>query len=220
MSTETETAQLKLRKTGDLTITEDGVQTLVGHYDQKTGHLEFATKEFSAKFYNQAVTCIGTESKGTQVSGKTIRSFGIKDGPPVKIDKAAPKRPRLGRLGDAAEDVVRWYLTYALGEAIIRYRIYTDANGDPIRRKIRRIVEHQVDNRNLDDADIQPVQDGKASQTKAPVTRENEMIDFDGVPQIIAGRATALTFMPQEVVGGFTPDDYFQTNGGSNEEGE
>lgn len=215
-----EVSTVKLLKNGDLVITEEDQKIVVAHYEVKTGHLEFASKAFSESYYNAAITGIGTINKGKEVSGLIIRSFGIKGGPPIKVDKTAPKKPRLGRLGDSAEDIVRWYLTYALPEAIIRYRIYCDSAGNPIRKKIRRIVEHQVDNRNLDDNAIDPVKDGPNSQTKAPITRERELIDFDGVPQIIAGRATALTFQPQEVVGGFVADDDFESPMAGEEENE
>ena len=50
--------QLKLRKNGDLTITEEGQKTLIAHYDRTTGFLEFTTRKNSVEYYNAAVTCI------------------------------------------------------------------------------------------------------------------------------------------------------------------
>ncbi len=212
--------KLTLRKNGDLTVTEDGQQVVVAHYEPKTGHLEFMTKEGSARYYNQAVTRIGTVAKGTQVSSMVVRSMGVKGDTPKKIDPKAPKKPKLGRLGDAAEDYVAWMLKYDLPQAIIRYGIYVDENGDPIKKRVRRIVEHSVDNRNLEDAQIQPVREGPNTQSKGPVTRENELVDGDGEPQIIARRATALTFTPQEVVGGYQPEDDFEDNNAGEQENE
>lgn len=205
---EAEKAKVILRKNGDLTIIDsEGKDHAVANYNEKTGHLEFASKEESVKYYNQVVARIGTEGKGTEISGRTIRSFGVKGEKRADL-KTVPKRPKMGPLGDSAEDIVAWFLAYDLPQAIVRYGLYLDDNGQPVRKKVRRVLENTVDNRELDDVDLQAVKDGRSSTVKAPVNREYGVVEkSDGY---IARRATALTFTPSEVVGGWQPDQEFE----------
>jgi hypothetical protein len=215
--TATDSTQVKLRKGGELTITEDGQRTVVAKYDEKTGHLAFTTQKYSETFYNACVSCIGSVGDGKEVSGKTIRSIGVGDEKPKPLAKDAPKRPKLGPLGDSAEEVVQWYLDYDLPQAIIRYGIYVDEKGNPIRKKVRRVFENIVDNREVPDMDIVARKDSPNSQVKSPVVAEREAIEVkDG---IIARRGTALTYTPSEVVGGWQPDDdeNYQNAGGDEE---
>lgn len=204
---EIEQAKVKLRANGDLTISEDGTAVIIAHYDKKTGILEFTTKEHSVKLYNQVVARIGSVSGGTQPSGNVIRSICVK-GEKAVADKAAPKRPKLGPLGDAAEDIVQWYLDYNMPEAIIRYGIYTDERGEPIRKNVRRKLLELVDKRD-DESDETRLPKAKGqSVDNGPVRMEGEFQYLDKA--YIARRATALTFTPNEVVGGFQPDDDFE----------
>ena len=207
-STELTEAQVRLKKTGDLVQRIDGTEVVVAHYDRASGHLEFATKEASVKLYQQVTARIGTVNQGKEPSGLIIRSFGVKG--EARSDVAhAPRRPKLGPLGDASEDVVEWYLKYDMPQAIIRYGIFTDKDGNPIRRPVRRVLESTVDARDEAEDDQLPwiKKGGKGTQEKTPVYREQEVVNKpDG---IIARRATQLTFAPNEVVGGFSADDDF-----------
>ena len=214
----TDTLKVVLKRSGDLTIKEDGQDTIIAHYEQKSGYLEFTTKENSVRFYNQVTTRLGTVSNGTLPSTNVIRSIGIKG--ERRPDMAnAPKRPRMGPLGDAGEEVVQWYLTYDLPQAIVRYGIYCDDKGQPIKKKVRRVLESTSDLRESHtDDEIDAVKDGPGTKSKAPVKRERELIEKDD--GIIARRATALTFVPQEVVGGWQPDDDFEEGRMAVQEGE
>jgi len=214
-STELMEAQVRLRSNGDLYQRRDGTEVTIAHYDKGSGHLEFVTKEDSVKLYPQVTARLGTVSKGTQPSNNVIRSIGVKGEARPDLKKA-PKKPKLGRLGDAAEEVVQWYLDHAMEEAIIRYGIYTDAKGQPIRKNVRRIVEEIIDMRDGEDEDLPEKKDGAKSFTKGPIYREKTTLDLKG--QIIARRGTPLTFTPQEVVGGFQPDDDVEEVGASAEE--
>lgn len=207
MPDELATVVVKFRKNGDLTIDEDGTKVIVAHYDRESGHLEFETKEHSVKLYQQITARIGTVQNGTQPSGLVIRSYGVKG--EARSDTAnVPKRPKLGPLGDTAEAVVEWYLKYDMPQAIIRYGIYTDARGNPIRKDCRRILEKTTDIRaDVEDDDLPWVKTGSRTQEKTPVFREKEMIEVKGA--LVARRATPLTFTPSEVVGGFQPEDDF-----------
>lgn len=201
--------QVRMKSNGDLIQRVDGTEILVAHYDRTSGHLEFTSKENSVKLYNQCVSKISTVSKGTQPSGLTIKTIGVKGAPAPK--KGLPKRPALGPLGDAAEDIVSYYLENDPAQAIIRYGIYTDSKGQMIRRPVRRVVETINDDRAThEDADLPWIQTGPKTQEKGPVNKTAEVIQEKS--GIIARRATALTFTPQEVVGGFQPEeDYDET---------
>jgi hypothetical protein len=203
-ATETDSDKVVLKRSGDLTIKEEGQDVVIAHYDKNKGHLEFVSKEANAKYYNQVTARIGTVSNGTQPSNMVIRSIAVKGEQAADL-KNAPKRPKLGPLGDAAEDVVQWYLSYDMPQAIVRYGLFCDENGKPIRKAVKRVLENTVDQRDLDDEDIEPTKDGRSSKVKAPVARQREVIEMKDA--YIARRATALTFIPQEVVGGFVPDD-------------
>jgi hypothetical protein len=203
MPQETESG-VRLRKNGDLYIIEEGHQVILAHYDKTIGHLEFETREYSVKYYNPCVTRIGTLPGDTEVSGNAILSMGIKG--IGRVDpKVLPRRPRLGKLGDSAAEIVEWYLKHDLAQAIVRYGIFLDAEGKPVRKNVRRVIDTTLDLRNLDQEDIEWTRVGAKTQERNPVGREREVIELKD--QVIARRATQGTFTPNEVVGGFTPDD-------------
>lgn len=207
------TSKVVLRKDGSLVLPKaDGDKDLVvARYNKATGNLEFATREFSTKYYAQVVSRIGSVAKGTQPSGNQIRTISIEGGAPHKIEKDAPPRPRMSKLGDCTPAVVEWFFRYDLPQAIIRYGVYTDADGNPVRAKCRRIVKAIVDRRDLDDRDLTPQRSGPKSEIKGPIAEESELIEqSDG---IVARRPTVLTFTPKEVVGGFDTgeDDMLET---------
>lgn len=212
MSTETETPDVEpgqvkilMKSDGTLYYSEGGVHVTVAKFDRATGNLEFESRDYADKFYNQVTTKLGTVSKGTQESGIKIKAFSVKGEKRDNL-KNAPKRPKLGPLGDAEEDVVAWYLEHNLSEAVVRYGIYTDANGKPIRREVARKVVSTVDQREThDDSSLEWVPDGNKSRSKAPIAQTAEVLRLKN--QVIARRATQLTFTPNEVVGGFDVDD-------------
>lgn len=197
--------KILMKSDGTLYYSEAGTQVPVAKFDRASGNLEFESKDFAEKFYNQVTTKLGTVSKGTVDSGIKIKAFSVK-GDKREVVKNAPKRPKLGVLGDAAEDVVQWYLDYAPTEAVVRYGIYTDEAGKPIRREVQRRVISTVDMRDShDDSSLEWVPDGNKSKSKAPVAQQAEFQRLKN--QVIARRATQLTFTPAEVVGGFDVDD-------------
>ena len=206
MSNETETelteAQVRLKKNGDLVQRIDGSEVVVAHYDRTTGHLEFTTKEHSVKLYQQVTARIGTVAKGTEQSGLTIKSLGVKG--QTVTESPRTKRPKMGELGDATPEVVEWYFDNNLPEFIIRYGVFTDSKGNPIRRDVRRVVESTVDNREMEDDSMPWVKTGAKTRDKSPIARTAELVTEKKA--IIARRATHMTFTPQEVVGGFSVD--------------
>jgi len=215
-------AQVRLLKNGDLVQKGEGGDILVAHYDRTTGHLEFETKKYSVDLYNQVTARIGTVNKGTQPSGLIIRSIGVKGQTPTP-DAAVPvKKPKVGPEGDATPTVVDWYIKYKPAEAVIRYGIYTDANGEFVRRRVQRVVEVTRDRRNVDQKKLPWVDTGPSTQDRTPVTRDGILVEVKRA--IIARRATRYEndpdilddlnveklealFTPEEVVGGFTPEE-------------
>lgn len=203
---ELDSTKVRMKSSGDLVIRVDGKESVIAHYTKETGVLEFTTKQNSVTYGQACATRIGTTSNGTQVSGNVIRSIRIRG---EEVPKPTSKRPKMGPEGDAAEDIVQWYLDNDMPQAIVRYGIYVDSKGNPVRKHVKRLVKNTVDNRNLVDEDIQQVREGPKSVTKAPVNIEAEWVEEKNA--IIARRATRLTFTPSEVVGGWQPDDDFES---------
>lgn len=225
MSNETELleSQVRLKKDGTLVQRIDGTEVTVAKYDRLTGGLEFSTKEYSVKLYNQVVARISTVNKGTQPSGFTIKSISITG--EEKPKAPSTKRPRMREEGDGTPEVVDWYIKNALTEAIVRYGIYTDASGKPIRKHVSRSVDIRIDGRNDADAPT-PMPVKGQSYEGGPVRRKTVIVNVRNA--IIARRATRYEddpdvladlgvdklealFVPQEVVGGFQPDDDFES---------
>lgn len=211
------TITVKLKKTGDLTIDDEGAPVVIGHYNRLSGHLEYTTREYSVKLHQQVTSVIGTVNKGKDVSGLEIKSIGIK-GEARTDTKKLPKRPKAGPGGDTEYAQAAWYIENDLPQAIIRYGIYCDANGQPVRKNARRVIEETQDLRaSHEDADLENVKDGPKTVSKAPVRRTHRIIE--GKKVIIARRATQegpdgetpMTFTQHEVVGGFQPDEEFDT---------
>lgn len=220
---ELESQQVRLKKSGDLVQRIDGTEIVVAHYDRATGHLEFATKDASVKLYQQVTARVGSTNKGTEASGLVIRTIGIK-GEARPTD--AGKRPKMGPEGDGNPVFVHHMVTKELAEAIIRYKIYTDAKGAPIRKRVRRVIEETIDRRETHADDRIPWEDtGAKSREKLPVSRSNRVIEVRNA--IIAGRPTRYEddpdvldelgvdklealFSPSEVVGGWQPDDEWE----------
>ena len=204
MSTEQEldSTKVRMKASGELVIRVDGKEQVIAQYDKTTGTLEYTTKDNSVRYSSQVTARVGTVSNGTEPSGNVIRNIRIKGD---EVAKPKTKRPKMGPEGDSTEDIVQWYLDNDMPQAIVRYGIYTDAKGNPIRKHVKRLVKNTVDNRNLDDDDIQAVKEGPKTVTKAPVTIEGEWTEDRA--GIIARRATRLTYTPNEVVGGYQPDE-------------
>jgi hypothetical protein len=200
----TETITVKFLKNGDLTTDNEGTPLLIAHYNRLSGELEYATREYSSRFHAQVTAAIGSVNKGTETSGLVIRSISVKGmpkGDPAKRGKCPP----LGPLGDAAEEVVQFYIDTDPEEARIRYRIYTNKDGSFVRKDVRRLLVETVDRRVTHEDDQLPWNRMGQGEERNPVAREGEYLELKN--QIIAGRSTPLTFLPQEVVGGWRPEE-------------
>lgn len=223
MPQETATDAVDFRKDGGLFQIIDGQAVKVAHFDRKSGHLEFETAEYSTKLIRKVTAAIGTIDKGLKPSGLQIVSMGVKgqerDKPPGNVP-AKPKRDK--NYGDQTPELVEWYFKYYPREAYIRYGVYLDEQGNPIRRSVRRKTTEIIDDRSGDQG-IEKQNENKGAQV-GPKKWENGPIQ-QGVTlvtisdQIIARRATHMTYAPIEVVGGFEFSDDDGDENEANEEG-
>lgn len=215
---EAEEQQIRLRKDGTLYQRVDHQEVVIAKYDEKTGHLEFETKEYSVKFYPQVTAKIGSTNKGTQPSNKVIRTMGIK-GEERTDPKLLAKRPKIGPTGDLAYEQAKYYLENDRAQFDVRYGPYKDASGQYVRKNCRRVYETTVDLRadDIENDDLPWMKAaGKGTREKTPIFREAEPVIFKNV--IVARRGTErgvngedpITCKPEEVVGGFTANDDFE----------
>jgi hypothetical protein len=216
---ELESAQVRFKKNGDLVQRIDGGEIVVAHYDRATGHLEFATKKASVDLYQQVTARIGSTNKGTETSGLVIKTFGIKG---EARSAPAGKRPKMGPEGDGAPVFVHHMVTKEPPEAVIRYKIFTDANGEMVRKRVRRVIETTADRRETTDDRLPWIVTGAKTQEKSPVARDNKVVevrnaiigqrptryedDPDVLDELGVDKLEAI-FSPSEVVGGWTPED-------------
>lgn len=206
MPEEIATEPVTFHKNGDITQEIDGTKVVVATYSRKTRHLEFATLEASHKLIRQVTAAIGTVSKGTQSSGLVIETMGVRGQERDKPAGKVPPRPRRGPLGDQTPAVVEWYFKYYPHEAYVRYGVFLDENGDPVRKRVKRLTKEIVDDREgaiglVDRNDGRGTQTGPKTFEGGPIQQIAELEFKDD--QIIARRSTHMTFSPNEVVGGF-----------------
>jgi hypothetical protein len=198
---------VKFLKNGDLTQEIDGAKVVIAHYDRKTKHLEFTTVEGSRKLMRQVTAAIGTIKDGEQSSGLVIETMGVKGRPRDNPTGKVPARPRRDpQYGDQTPVVVEWYFNYYPQEAYIRYGVFLDESDQPIRARVRRKLTETVDDRD-GSYFIEQLNEGKGIQV-GPKRWENgpigQVVTQETLDdQIIARRATHMTFAPSEVVGGF-----------------
>jgi len=199
MSAATPASPFELTEDGKIVKNYKGKQTILGHYDEETNHLEFENKEISIKYRSQILTVIGADGEGTHASGRVVRTMGVKgekrDEPKANI----PPRPKMDpKLGEATPVVVEYYFQHKPKEAYVRYGVKLDANGEPVRAAVRRKIVEIIDNRNSDDDNLEEIKVGAKSWTKGPITQGARIItQEDG---IIASRATHMTFLPEEAI--------------------
>lgn len=211
---------VSMNKAGDIVQKIDGAVIKVAHYDRKTKHLEFETTEHSVKLIRQVTSCIGTVNKGKESSGLVIETMGVKGQERDKPQGKVPPRPKRDpQFGDQTKAVVEWYFKYYPHEAYIRYGVFLDDNGDPVRKNVRRRMTQILDQRNETDWEVgMGLQVGPKTWEKGPISevKEQEVLD----DQIIARRATHMTFAPGEVIGGFDTGDDSDDSGVSDREDE
>lgn len=203
---------IKLLKSGDLVIETNDGREVIAHYDRRTADLEYASERISKMHARGCAFAIGTINKGKTPSGLVIKTIGVKGQPRDDLSKAPPRPKMNGPIGDQEESVVKWYFAWSPREAIRRYGVFVDSEGQMVRRNVRRKWVEFIDDRadglyGLEDKNEgKGLQIGKGKFEKSAVA---EMKSFEHLEnQIIAQRATCITYHPNEVVGGFDASDY------------
>jgi len=196
-------------------ITDQETKDVVARYYSGTGILEFASADADAKYRRQCIDVVTMKptADGTQAvpTGRTISEFAIKGREDDKPQANIPPKPAADpNLGDTTPAVVEWYFQYHPQWAYARYRVFLDEAGNPIRRNVRRKSIEMVDDRD-DSKGLALENEGRGQQVLrtpkqsswegGPVARKGYIDEFDN--QIIARRATCMTFTPNEVRGGF-----------------
>lgn len=193
-------AKYVLEDNGDVILNQkNGKRVVLANFNEDTSHLVFENKEASIKFRAQILQVIGTTGDGTVTSGRIVKSMGIK-GESLDDTQNIPPRPRMNKnLGDSTPEVVEWYFKYKPKEAYVRYGVRLDAKGNPVRGNVQRKSIETIDQRDLDDSQIEAQRDGTHSESKGCVVRSGTIERRDN--QIIASRATHMTFLKEEVIG-------------------
>lgn len=217
------TEALSFHKDGGLFQEIDGQTVKVAQFDRKTGHLEFETAEYSTKLIRKVTTAIGTINQGKTPSGLRIATMGVKGQPRDTPQGKVPAKPkRDNAYGDQTPALVEWYFKYYPREAYIRYGVFLDENGEPVRRKVKRKTTEVVDDRSgehglMDRNDRKGAQVGPKAWENGPIGQQVTLEALDD--QIIARRATHMTYAPGEVVGGFEYSDDGDESGEDRDEG-
>lgn len=181
-ATDLKKPDFELTEEGEVVMNKKGKATVLATYDSESGHLEFVSEKADRDFRPQVQRAIMEDVDGVATQNK-IKSYGIKGHERDEPSLKEPPKPKASKLlGDKTPAVVEWYLRWRPQEAIARYGIELDANGEPRRahcmRKEKRIEES--------------ANTGQVGQVEHIVERE------DG---IIATRQTHLTFLRSEIVG-------------------
>jgi hypothetical protein len=175
---------VELLDSGDVVQNKKGKQTHLAKFEVETGALEFDSDEISQKYREEIISAIQDDEEKTGSSGLFVKSYSIKGREKVSPSPKAPPCPTpKSVLGDKDPAVVKWYFKYDLPQAIIRYRVHTDKNGDPITSQVRRVTKVPREDPATGAIDFE--------HAKVEETDEG----------IIADRATCLTFLPTDIVG-------------------
>lgn len=194
--------EVELLEDGRIVQNKKGKQTLLATYDSDTKNLEFESKEISdsTKLRPRILQVVGTDGDGTKPSDRTIGTYSVKGMKRDVVTAGTPPRPkRTKALGDTEPDLVEWYFEHRPQEAYIRYGVKLDAKGKPVLATVRRKIISTVDNRDRDDKELEEVRTGPKTAEKGPISREATIETLKN--QMIATRATHMTFLKEEIVG-------------------
>lgn len=214
-------APVTLLKNGDIVQEIEGANQIVAKFNRTTGHLEFASQHAANKLKGKILSAIGTINKGKDSSGLIVKTMALK-GAPRDTPKNVPAKPRRHpMLGDTTPELVEWYFEYYPQEAYIRYGVFLDAKGNPIRKNVRRKLTETIDDRTgeygleeQNEGKGQKVGKNKWEKSAIAITVTEENLKN----QIIARRATCITFQPNEVIGGFSVGDEEEAHEGADED--
>ena len=204
---------------GDLVQTIEGADVKKAHYDRETGSLEYETEEAAVRLSRQILSAIGTIDKGTKTSGFVVKSVGIKGRPVDKPGRNIPPKPPFNpQYGEVDPPRVDWYFSHFPQQAYVKYLVFLDEKGEPIRRTVKRRLTELVDDREGKIGLAESSEGGKGTRVgpksweAGPIVEQHMEETFED--QIIARRPTPwkrgakfVLFSPLEVVGGFSTGD-------------
>lgn len=175
--------EYELLENGDVVRNVKGRPSVLAHYEEEDGHLEFVSVYMDERYRIQVQRAITEDTEG-MASNKRILSYGIKGRERDEVKTNEPQRPKADRmLGDKTPAVVDWFFKWRPKEAYVRYGVQLNtATNEPVIAHCRRVELRIGEN----------PKDGTVQQTEA-VTENKE--------GIIARRATHRTFLKEEIVG-------------------
>jgi hypothetical protein len=202
-----------LKKNGDLMLIDKAsdTKTKIAFYDRKTGDLEYESASFGKAHARGCAFAIGTINNGKAVSGLVIRTIGVKGEKRDDLSKAPPMPKKDPQLGDQTPELVKWYFAWAPIEAVRRYQVYMDPSGEMVRRRVRRKWVEFIDDRGDGGYQLAEQNGGKGQQIGKGKWEGGEVAEVRSMEvlenQIIARRATCMTYSPNECVTPFDAAD-------------
>lgn len=163
-------------------------------FDFEDGNLEFENATIEKLHRAKVVMVIGEDADTGIQTGNKIKSYSIKGRERDVPKKNEPVKPfGTKQMGDKTKAVVEWYFKWRPQEAYARYGVVLDDQGSPV-------IVH--------------------GKRKEQVIRENpatglvelETFFVEKEDGMLATRATHLTFLKEEVVGGNEIDTEEETN--------
>lgn len=163
-------------------------------FDFEDGNLEFENATIDKLHRSKVVLAIGEDAETGIQTGNKIKSFSIKGRERDVQKKNEPVKPfGTKQFGDKTKAVVEWYFKWRPQEAYARYGVVLDDQGNPV-------IVH--------------------GKRKEQVIRENpatglvelETFFVEKEDGMLATRATHMTFLKDEVVGGVGIDTEEETN--------
>lgn len=168
---------------GSVIQNHKGRQIVLAKFDTNDGFCEFENLMFDKKFREQVTRAI-TENTSGDKSNNVITEYGIKNRPRDKKKENEPECPKPTRLlGDKTPGIVSWYFRWRPQAAYVRYGVELDKAGEPI------VVHGRRD-------ELRYEEDPKTGGVKEMLASTEKTDGF------LARRATHLTFLQSEVVGG------------------
>lgn len=185
MSTENHTTAkpaFELLDNGDVVQNRKGKATILAHYDDVEGRVEFESADADEKYRAQIIRAITEDTEGN-LNQNVIVTYAIKGREVDEIKKNEPPMPKATkRFGDKTPAVVEWYFKWRPQEAYARFGVLLDKDGQPVTAHCRRIERTIEENPNT----------GLVEQVEHVIESQNG---------IIARRATHMTFLAEEKVG-------------------
>ena len=141
MSDATATPEFELLEDGRIVNNRRGKQTLLATYDQDTGHIEYESKEISAKHGQRISVLIGTIGDGRQVSERKIKEISIKGEKRDVVKPNTPPAPKRNKLLGEDDPIWNaWELKYKPQQFYARFGVLVDNEGEPRRATVKRMI--------------------------------------------------------------------------------